>query len=203
MGGAGRALRDAWMAKFADYHASTTSWPTSSIGCNGASCRTAGIRICPSSRPTPRASPAGTPRAQVLNALAAAGALADGRRGRLCAVDQDAADLRRRGRFSRRDSRPDGTSTLVCASTPWAPSSMVLPSPRSAPFGSGFLIFSDYGARLASPVGADGDPGHLRLHPRFHRRGRGRANAPARRAPCLATGHSRALSPCGRATPTR
>ena len=54
------------------------------------------------------------------------------------------------------------------------------------PYGSGFLIFSDYG-RAADPPGRDhGDPGHLRLHARLDRRGRGRADAPAGRAAAVA-----------------
>ena len=47
------------------------------------------------------------------------------------------------------------------------------------PYGSGFLIFSDYGRAAHPPGRAHGDPGHLRLHPRLHRRGGGRAHAPA------------------------
>jgi transketolase len=47
------------------------------------------------------------------------------------------------------------------------------------PFGSGFLIFSDY---MRAPIrlsASDGTSGHLHLHARFHRRGRRWTHAPA------------------------
>ena len=46
-------------------------------------------------------------------------------------------------------------------------------------------------AGLAAPGRDHGDPGHLRVHPRFDRRRRGRADSSARRAPRLAPRHSR------------
>ena len=59
------------------------------------------------------------------------------------------------------------------------------------PYGSGFLIFSDYGRRAHPPGRDHGDPGHLHLHPRLHRRGRGRPDPPAHRAARLAARHPR------------
>ncbi len=49
------------------------------------------------------------------------------------------------------------------------------------PFGSGFLIFSDYLKPSLRLSGADGDPGYLCIHPRLHRSGRGRPHPSADR----------------------
>ena len=71
------------------------------------------------------------------------------------------------------------------------------------PYGSGFLIFSDYG-RAPHPAGRDhGDPGRLRLHPRLDRRGGGRAHAPAGGAAAVAARDPRPRHDPARATPTR
>ena len=78
------------------YRAPIPSWPTSSTACSAANCRTAGRRRCPTSRPTPRGWPPGTPPAQVLNALAQAVPWLLGGSADLDAVDEDAAHLRRR-----------------------------------------------------------------------------------------------------------
>ena len=43
---------------------SIPNWPPRSTRCNGANCRPAGTAICPSSRPTRRASPGAKPRAR-------------------------------------------------------------------------------------------------------------------------------------------
>ena len=56
--------RDDWMAMFDATSPSTPSSPTTSTGCSGASCPTAGTGICRRSRPTPRAWPRATPRAR-------------------------------------------------------------------------------------------------------------------------------------------
>ena len=62
---------------------------------------------------------------------------------------------------------------------------------RCGPYGSGFLIFSDY-ARPAIRLSALMEiPVILHLHARFDRRRRGRADAPADRAAGLAARHSR------------
>ncbi len=65
------------------------------------------------------------------------------------------------------------------------------------PYGSGFLIFSDYGRPADPPRRDHGDPGHLRLHPRLDRRGRGRADASAGRAARCRCARSRASSRSG------
>ena len=71
------------------------------------------------------------------------------------------------------------------------------------PFGSGFLIFSDYAA-AGDPAGGDhGDSRHPRLHARLDRRRRGRADAPAGRAARLPAGDPRPDRASGPATPTR
>ena len=71
------------------------------------------------------------------------------------------------------------------------------------PFGSGFLIFTDY-MKPAIRLGAIMEiAGHLRLHPRFDRRRRGRTDASAGRAAGRRCARSRALSCCARPTPTR
>ena len=59
------------------------------------------------------------------------------------------------------------------------------------PFGSGFLIFSDYGREPIRLGRAHGDAGHLHLHARLDRRRRGRPDPPADRAARLAAGDPR------------
>ena len=72
-------------------------------------------------------------------------ALADRRLGGPGPVLQDAADVRRRRRLQRRRIPAAATCTSASASTPWGPSSTGCRCPRCGPYGSGFLIFSDYG----------------------------------------------------------
>ena len=60
------------------------------------------------------------------------------------------------------------------------------------PFGSGFLIFSDYGRAAIRLERLDGDSGHLHLYPRLHRRRRRRANAPTGGTSGFLARHSRA-----------
>ena len=60
------------------------------------------------------------------------------------------------------------------------------------PFGSGFLIFSDYGRAAIRLERLDGDSRDLHLHPRFHRRRRRRANASTGGTSGVLARHSRA-----------
>ena len=62
---------------------------------------------------------------------------------------------------------------------------------RSGLTAPAFLIFSDYGRAGHPARRPDGIAGHLRFHARFHRRRRGRPDAPAGRASRVAAGHSR------------
>ena len=59
------------------------------------------------------------------------------------------------------------------------------------PFGSGFLIFSDYCATRFGFAAHHGVSGHLHLHARFDRRRRGRADPSAGRTAGLAAGDAR------------
>ena len=71
------------------------------------------------------------------------------------------------------------------------------------PYGGTFLVFSDYARnalRLAALMRRASD---LRLHARFHRAGRGRADAPAGRARSPACGSFRTWTCGGRATRSR
>ena len=119
---------------------------------------------------------------QVLNAVAQDVPVAARRRGRPRAVDEDPADVRRRGRLRARRPRAAATSTSASASTPRPRSRTAWPLSKLRPFWSGFLIFSDYarGAiRLSALMEIPIDP---RLHARLDRRRRGRPDAPAGRA---------------------
>ncbi len=58
-------------------------------------------------------------------------------------------------------------------------------------------------ARRGPPVGADADPGHLRVDPRLHRRRRGRPDPPADRARRRPAGHPRTGRGPPRPTATR
>ena len=64
IGARGAEARRQWTELFAAYRASTPSSRPRSSRCSGASCRRAGTATSPSSRPTPRASRGGTPRAR-------------------------------------------------------------------------------------------------------------------------------------------
>ncbi len=87
------------------------------------------------------------------------------RRGRPRAVDQDAPDVRGRRRLRSDDTMPAATSTSASASTRWPRSLNGMALSKVRPFGSGFLIFSDY-ARPADPPQRDhGDPAiHVFTH---------------------------------------
>ena len=118
------------------------------------------------------------------------------RLGRPQPLDRDGAQGRRRlpepghGRAERTRARSaasgataDATSTSACASTRWARSPPASPSTAaSIPFSATFFTFADYmrpAIRLAALMKLRVD---LRLHPRQHRRRRGRPDAPADRA---------------------
>ena len=133
-------------------------------------------------------------------------ALAHRRLGRPGAVDEDAPDLRRRaGDFTARAAplRRAATSTSASASTRWARCLNGMALSKVRPYGSGFLIFSDYCASGDPARGDHGDSRHLHLHPRLDRRRRGRPDAPADRAARLAAGDPGPDHACGPATPTR
>ena len=67
------------------------------------------------------------------------------------------------------------------------------------PYGSTFLQFADYMRGVGAPVGADRPAGRVGLHARLRGAGRGRTDAPARRAP-----HGAARDPrARRAAPRR
>ena len=74
----------------------------------------------------------------------AALARADRRRGRPRALDQDHADLRRRGRVRAGRATAAATCTSACASTPWARSPTAWRCAICAPTPRTFLVFSDY-----------------------------------------------------------
>ncbi len=64
IGARGGSLRNEWMKKFEAYSASTPPRPISFTRCSTASCRSAGTRTSPPSRPTPRGWPGATPPAR-------------------------------------------------------------------------------------------------------------------------------------------
>ena len=153
--------------------------------------RRLGERAARRSRPTRRASPAGTPPAQVLNAVARHVPWLLGGVGRPHPVHQDAPGVRRRRRLPARRPRRAATCTSASGSTPRrrSPTGMALTKLR--PYWSGVPDLLRLRARRDAAVRADGDPGPAHLHPRLHRGGRGRAHPPAGRAACLAAGHAR------------
>ena len=71
--------------------------------------------------------------------------VADRRLGRPRAVDEDAAHVRGCRRLRSRRRSAAATSTSAFASTPWPRSSTAWRCRKLRPYGSGFLIFSDYG----------------------------------------------------------
>ena len=192
IGERGRTLREAWMEHFERYKDGAPR-PR----------RPARLRMqrrelpdgwdtdIPSSRPTRRAWPAREASGKVLNAIAKHVPVAARRRGRPRAVDQDAADVRGRRRLRAATTATAATSTSASASTRWARSSTACRCRRCAPYGSGFLIFSDYG-RAADPAGALMEiPVDPHLHPRLDRRRRGRPDPPADRAARVAARDAR------------
>ena len=123
---------------------SIPSWPTSSTGCSTASSPTAGTRTCPPSPPTPRGWPTRDSSGKVLNALAknvpwligGAADLAPSTKTRLTfdgAGDFEADNYG--GRNFHFGIREHAMGAIL--------NGMALVKVR--PFGSGFLIFSDYG----------------------------------------------------------
>ena len=143
---AARELREAWMERFERVPGGAPRpGRPARCGCSGASCPTAGTRDIPEFPPDAKGLAGRDASGKVLNAIAKNVPWLHRRLGRPRAVDQDAPDLRGRGRLQpRRPARPqpplrhprarDGRG----ASTGWR-------CRRCAPFGSGFLIFSDYG----------------------------------------------------------
>ena len=113
-------------------------------------------------------------------------AVADRRLGGPRALDQDAPDVRRRRRLRGRQPRRAQLPLRHSRARDGGRSATAWRCPSSAPYGSGFLIFSDY-MRPAIRLSAIMElPIDLRLHPRFDRRRRGRADPPAGRAADLA-----------------
>ena len=116
-----------------------------------------------------------------------AGALADRRRGRPRAVDQHPPDLRRRRRLQRRElRRAELPFRRARARHERRPERHVaVQDPRL------WLRLPDLQRLRAAGDPAqlpDGDPDDPHLHARFHRRRRGRPDAPAGGAPRLAPG---------------
>ena len=194
----GRA-RGEWMTTSNATAPSIRNSPSSSSACSTGPCPTAGT---PSSPVPDRYQGTGQPRLlrQGAQRTRAARAVARGRVGRPRTLDQDPARLWRSG-ISARTSPAGRNLHLGVREFAGAavPNGLALSKVR--PFWSTFLIFSDF-AQGDSALRADGDPGRARVHPRLHRRWRGRADPSARRAggfPARDPG----CSSSGPATPTR
>ena len=138
-----------------------------------------------------RAWPAATSSGKVLNAIAQERALADRRLGRPGAVDQDALTFDGAGDFQADNYggrnfhfgiREHAMGAIL--------NGMALSKVR--PYGSGFLIFSDYVRPPIRLARDHGDPGHLHLHARLDRRRRRRPDASADRAAGRRCGRFRA-----------
>ena len=87
-------------------------------------------------------------------------------------------------RASSRACTPGATSRSASASTRWARSSTARAAHGGIvkPYGSTFLIFSDYMRGVGAAVGADGAAGRVGVDARLGRPRRGRPDAPAGRA---------------------
>ncbi len=103
---------------------------------------TVGCAACRLFRPTTRASPRAKPPARCSMRIAKTSALADRRRGRPVAIDQD------RTSTATSRSKPTTPAARSCisasANMPWAPSSTDLGLSKLRAFGATFLTFSDY-----------------------------------------------------------
>ena len=159
--------------------------PTRCTACSTASSPRAGTR----SIPTFPADAKGARRARRVRQGAERGRpkhpLAHRRLRRPHALHQDAAHVRGRRRFRGRElRRPQLPLRHPRARDGRGPE-------RAEPLqGAALRLRLPHLQRLRAardPAGRDhGDPGHLRLHPRLDRRGRGRTDAPAGRAPAVA-----------------
>ena len=154
------------------------------------------------SRPTRRASPRAKSSGKVLNAIASALPLADRRRGRSRAVDQDPAHIRGAGDL---EAGTPGGRNMHFGVREHAMGAILngLALSKVRAFGAGFLIFSRLHEAADPSCRADGASGHLCLHARLDRRRRGRPDASAGRAARRAARASPDSSRCARPTPTR
>ena len=129
---------------------------------------------------------------KVLNAVGAAGAVADRRLGGPGPVEQVPVDVLPAPVTSPPTTGPGGTCTSGCASTRPAAVCNGLALSKLRAYQAGFLIFSDFQRGRAAAVRADGAAADPRLHARLDRGRRGRPDPPADRAGGLAAGHARA-----------
>ena len=183
IGKRGKELRDAWFDQLRGVPGEVSRAGRPALP-DAAPPAARGLGQGPADLPRRRQGPghAATRPGKVLNAIAKNVPWLIGGSADLAPVDQDAADVRRGRRLRGRRTTAAATSTSASASTRWAPILNGMALSKVRPYGSGFLIFSDYG-RAADPAGrAHGDPGHLHLHARLDRRRRGRPDAPAGRA---------------------
>ena len=131
--------------------------------------------------PTPRAWPVARPRARCSTRSRKNLPWLIGGSGRPGALHQDPAHLRRRRRLRGRQPRRPQPALRHPRARHGRGRSTACRSSKMRRFGSGFLIFSDY-ARPAIRLSAHhGDPRHLRLHARLHRR-RARTAPPTSRS---------------------
>ena len=117
----------------------------SCCGCSSASCPTAGTRTSRSSRPTRRGWPAATRRARCSTRSPSTVPWLLGGSADLAPSTKTRLTFEGAGDFERDRPRAGATCTSACASTRWARSSTASSLSKLRAFGSGFLIFSDYG----------------------------------------------------------
>jgi len=106
--------------------------------------RWAGTRTCPYSRPIPKAIASRDSSGKVFERPGAKCPLVDGRLSRPGPFDQDPVDLRWRWRFRKPTTTAAETCISAFANTPWGAVMNGMSLSKIRPFGSGFLIFSDY-----------------------------------------------------------
>ena len=172
-------------------------------GCSTASSPTAGTRTSRPSPPTPRAWPAATPSAKVLNAIAKNVPWLIGGSADLDAVDQDPPSTKDAGDFEAGPTAA-GTSTSASASTRWRADPQ-RPGPDQGPPATARASSSSATtpARRSASAAIMEIPDDPRLHPRLDRRRRGRPDPPARRAPRQPPRDPRPGRASARPTPTR
>ena len=186
---AGRCARRGWSTSSATRRSTPTS-PTSSCACSAASCPTAGTPRSPSSRPTRRAWPSRESSGQVLNAIAKHHPWLLGGAADLAPSTKTNLTFEGAGSFEP-DNRHGRNFHFGVREHAMGAAVNGLALSKLRAYGSGFLIFSDYGRAPIRLARADGDPDHPHLHPRLDRRGRGRPDPPADRAARVAARDAR------------
>ena len=146
LGERGRTLREAWMEHFERYQEEHPDL-ADQLAAHAAARAARGLGLRDPRVPARREGPGqrASPRARCSNAIAKHHPWLLGGAADLAPSTKTQPDVRRRRLVRAATTATAATSTSACASTRWARPSTASRCRSCAPYGSGFLIFSDYG----------------------------------------------------------